>query len=77
MPRFAGVIKVICLALKNDKDISMREENIKTIVVCAVFLLLGGVYFFNATNGNATDIPTDLLVAAASLIVGYYFRGRR
>jgi hypothetical protein len=71
---------VIGLALNSsgDKEISIREENIKLIVVCAVFALLGGVYLFNATNSEtAHDIPTDLLVAAASLIVGYYFRGKR
>jgi hypothetical protein len=61
----------------NDNEISMREESIKMIVVCAVFLLLGGVYLFNATSLAGKDIPTDLLVAAASLIVGYYFRGKR
>ena len=66
------------LAVKiGDDEIVMAEEKIKTIVVCAVFLLLGGVYLFNATNPDGKSIPTDLLVAAASLIVGYYFRGKR
>ena len=53
-----------------------NEERIKMFVAAAIFVLLGAVYWFNATNGNESDIPTDLLVAGASLIVGYYFRGK-
>lgn len=59
-------------------SISKSEEKIKMFVVIAVFVLLALVYFFNATNlAGASDIPTDLLVAGASLIVGYYFRGNK
>ena len=55
---------------------SKAEEQIKMFVAAAIFVLLGAVYWFNATNGTDSDIPTDLLVAGASLIVGYYFRGK-
>ena len=55
---------------------SKAEEKIKMFVAAAIFILLGAVYWFNATNGSDSDIPTDLLVAGASLIVGYYFRGK-
>jgi uncharacterized membrane protein len=55
---------------------SKAEERIKMFVAAAIFVLLGAVYWFNATNGADSDIPTDLLVAGASLIVGYYFRGK-
>jgi hypothetical protein len=75
--------KMIALALKdkNIKDeiatIAAGEEKIKMIVACSVFAMLAGIYLFNATNGEGSDMPTELLVAAASLIVGYYFRGKR
>ena len=63
-------IKAEILASQNK-----AEEKIKMFVAAAIFFLLGAVYWFNATNGTSPDIPTDLLVAGASLIVGYYFRG--
>ena len=63
---------------KQTQTNDVAEERIKFFVAVAVFVLLGAMYLFNALNApTSQDIPTDLLVAAASLIVGYYFRGKR
>ena len=68
--------KTVATAAALKTDIA-DEERIKMFVAAAVFVLLGAVYWFNANNTSGKSIPTDLLVAGASLIVGYYFRGKQ
>jgi len=59
--------------------INSDEERIKFFVVIASFIMLSAIYLFNATNSpESSDIPTELIVSFASLIVGYYFgRGKK
>jgi len=43
-------------------------------IVAALFMILGAVYAFNATNGTEPDIPTDLLAGLLGAVIAYYFK---
>lgn len=53
----------------------VREDIwIYRFITIAVFILLGLIYLFNATNGTEQDIPTDLLAGIIGSIMLFYFK---
>ena len=59
------------------KNKKIPKDWILNFIVVISFLILIGVYLFNATNNSAEDIPTDLITGIIGTIVGFYFLRRK